>query len=69
MRPMNQIQQRLAVEPELRLRDVSNEFGTRFSSWIQKLLSGFVGTKMIFILRRQESRLMMIEPPGQLLRW
>src|SRR5437763_7669424 len=68
MRPMNQIAQRFRIKTKFRLSDKGDEFSAGLAGCIEKLLSRFVRAKVSFILQRQKRRLMMIEPPGQLLR-
>src|SRR6266849_9782690 len=50
------------------MRDVGDEFSARLACGIEKFLSRVVRAKMRFVFRREKSRLMMIEPPGQLVR-
>jgi hypothetical protein len=63
---VDQRSDRRGVETESLVRNVSNEFGTGLPRGIQKLFAGFVSVEVCFVFGCQKRRLVMIEPPSQI---
>src|ERR1043165_9786176 len=65
---MDQRLNRLWIETETFVSNVGDELRARLPPRIKKLLTRFVRAKMRLVFRREKRRLVMIEPPRQLLR-
>ena len=67
MCPMDQLGECLVLKIELFFCNAGNELRTRFAGRIEKFFARRVRQEMLLVRRRQESGLVMIEPPRQTL--
>ena len=68
MRPVNKIAQRFGVKTEFGFGHIRDKFRAGFTRGVEKFLARMIGAKVCLVFRCEKRRLVMIEPPGQLLR-
>src|SRR5579885_1207949 len=68
VRPRDERRERLVLEPEALACDARDELGAGLARGVPEFFARSVGAEVRLVLRREEGRLMMVEPPRQLVR-